>query len=164
MEVVNLIRAIRVLVSEGLVLPYGLLPGEATNNIISQATEDVWGATDWNPPYIETAIPVTADPKASPKPSFADLMAADLRGVLAEEQKTRRGVARVEATNRITAAYGVDDLIDEIWLRLRNESTPEQDAARDAILGKYRALKATIQASTLEEIHTLDVTADEHWI
>ena len=82
-----------------------------------------------------------------------------------EEARSQAGqVLREEAQRRITSAYGEASWEDEIALRLRSGSTPDQDNERERLRNVYHGLKTRIETISLTDLRAFDAGADLHWI
>ena len=64
-----------------------------------------------------------------------------------DEPEILRGMfvnaARAECRARITAIYNARNVEQELFKRLRGDSTEDQDGQRDAILNRYREIMAS---------------------
>ena len=142
--------AIALLVRAGLRLPYGAFPGTQPDAPPkSLLTSEAWDGYGWNPP--QHLAHATPDPDASRKPEWSYLLVlVDVVRRGRAEERTH-ALLRVEATRRISAVFGAETAQEEVWVRLAGGNTPERLALRDALLERYRYLRAG----------TLDLTADE---
>ena len=129
-------------------LPFDAMPGEPPDGDEIVFTEDTWNSHRWNPPGAVAYPPDTFDADASPKPTWAMLVAAVAPAELAQARE--RAIADLKALCRrkITAAYGATSLNDEMLLRLRNGETAAQNTERDRLRVLFQMQKTAINAAT----------------
>ena len=159
--------ALNALVENGLVLPHGIKPGSFPGSwdINVFANEQNWNDYDWNPPEFLPEDYPTADPNASPKPTWAELQTAASMAMPAfRKVDIIRELKRV-CRKRITDAYGQDNHHDEIELRLGGRHTEAQDTERERLRTRYSIIKAWIESTdrTLQELESLDLNDDDNW-
>ena len=70
--------------NEGLILPYGIMPGHKPGEGFSEFNKTGYGNYQWNPPQYFQHIEgyEVADPDASPKPTWDELLEANRRAAL----------------------------------------------------------------------------------
>lgn len=147
----------------GLKIPWGIYPGSYPGGQIREFTEQGWERYSWNPPssFSESGI----DEEASPKPTWNDLLFAELEEEieLLREQALRD--LRRECSDRITRAYGKDEWSDEIEMRLRGGHTQEQDVERDRLRDRYKVIREWLKGDTrtLKELENLALEDDYEW-
>ena len=160
------------LVRGGLILPHGVFPTSRPGGIVPAVCTSwvQWRKYEWNPPEF---LPVEesffqdysdSDINASPKPLWQEIRKAYEVAVprLLREDLTQQ--LRDECRRRITLAYEVDNTEDEIFLRLREGHTSEQNTERDRLLALYQTLKTRVGGNTLEELEAIDPTDDVIWV
>lgn len=148
----------------GIVVPYNVIPGDRVRPArIPDFTKTSWDAYQWNPPEFLSGEFPDPDPAASPKPSWSTVLKAARMGELIHLADRVAISLRDEAARRITAAYGETDFRGEMELRLRGGHTPAQDAARERLRARYKALTARVRTMSLTELEAFDPYADAHW-
>ena len=160
----NIDRAIQHLQeTANLLLPHGIYPGSYIGGHSGEFTETEWSAYGWNP---NPQFPGDGtDASASPKPTWAELVAADAASRLIDNRNSAIAAVSQDATRRITAAYGARDVDHEIRIRLRGSHTAAQDAERVRLHERHDRLQEWIADTnrTLAELESFDPTADGHW-
>ena len=158
-------RACRHMVSLGFRLPHGVMPGSYPGGVDPDFTQAEWLDYGWNPVPGMDHLPGTAgfDPEASAKFSWRQLVWADGQGELRERRRDLLNETREEARARITAAYAADDWDDEVRRRLAGRNTAEQDAERERLRTRFRALKWRYEAMSLDDLLAFDPADDAHW-
>ena len=149
-----------------LKLPHGVSPGEFRGGGAVTFTEETWNAYQWNPPGTLAYVADDSDNSADPKPTWAMLQAAVAPAELAQAQRGAVGELKTLCRRKITAAYGVPSLDDEVLLRLRDGETAEQNAERERLRTLYRARRAAINgAATPTAVESLlaAALADSFW-
>ena len=139
---------------------------------IESMDEAGWLAFAWNPPavlfaYLPDRFPSNdyshlefADPLASPKPTWAELVAAlDFAAIRAMRGYLPHRL-RAVCQRMITAVYLEPTLADETCLRLRVGAMLDQDAERDRLRAKYLVYKAFIATAGRAELEALDFEND----
>ena len=136
--------------NEGLKVPHGYMPNSNTEGTSYMFDEGLWNTYRWNPPQ---GIPDLAiDAEASPKPEWSTIT-----GVYEKAEKEVL-IAAIETaldkayTEAITDAYGAKDWLDEIFKRLRGDTTPEQDTRRDELRAEAKKEIAKLPTLTLEQL------------
>ena len=124
----------------------------------NQVLRKAWESEAWHWPYDRS------------KPSWLKMLAAERRALLRLRKADAMQALRREGRRRITAAYappgepGTFSFEDETAVRLRGENTPAQDADRERLRGRYRALKARIEATSTEaQLLAIDVRDHGLW-
>jgi len=107
----------------------------------------------------------TADPEASPKPTWAALVAAERAARLGALPVALIARANAQAKARIAAAYaGTPNRIEELTRRLNGRATAAQDAERARLVAVCHALERRIgEAGTIDALEAIDVTSDAVW-
>ena len=150
-----------------LVLPHNALPGSKPGGLVEGIGENEasWLAYTWNPPQFLRDLPggTVADTDASDKPTYAELVVASRRGQALDLRKHALNIAKDETQRRIIVAYGATSFDDEVMLRLRNESTTQQDIERDRLRAVYQALKVAINTADVHFVWMLDIHSDSLW-
>ena len=144
----------------GLVLPHNLQPGAYVAPVMTEAE---WNAYGWNP---NPQFPADGiDAAASPKPTWAELVAADAASRLIGTRQEAIALIDIEATRRITESYGARDFEHETRIRLRGAATDAQNAERLRLHNKHDELQAWVAdpARTFAELEAFDATDDSHW-
>ena len=153
--------------TEGLVLPYNVLPGSKPGGIVSGIAKDEanWVAYNWRSPHFLSHLTEFSedDTAASDKPTYASLMIASGQGELSDLRMRTLHLVKEETRRRVILAYGANSFDSEIMLRLRGDSTTLQDTERDRLRAIYSSLKATINSGTMSQIQTLDIRNDTTW-
>ena len=145
--------------ADGLIkLPHGLTPEWPMGTIV---TNDVWLATDWNPPT--GAAVRTADPNASLRPSYQRVQFYERRHRLEAKRRTIVGTLSAECHRRIYTQYGAADWREEVERRLNGETSPEQDIERERLRARYRALRDGFTALSDDALLAFDPAADDNW-
>ena len=153
----------------GLQLPHGFLPGSYPGGIDLDFDEARWTAYQWNPPAGLADDPefAVADPNASPKPTWAALVAANAVASLANLRADKLQQANDEATRRIALTYhaGADlNPLKEFQERLSGRDQTANDAERVRLVSVCHALEARIEAATTEaELTAIDPSDDTEW-
>lgn len=155
--------ALALLEEEGLRLPHGLPPGSYPGGCDQRFTAATWAEYAWETVGGRFPRISAADQAASAKPSWAVVTAAARRASLEGARSAAAERLRVECRSRITSAYGETSWHDEIEARLRGGSTPQQDAERDRLRGRYKALTKTLGAMTSAQLRAFDATDDTYW-
>ena len=118
----------------------------------NQVLRKAWESDAWHWPYDRA------------KPSWLKMLAAERRALLKHRKADRLQALRGEGQRRITAAYGAATFEEETALRLRGENAPQQDAERERLRGRYRALKARVEATSTEaQLLAIDVRDQALW-
>ena len=157
------------LVQEGLILPYGFPAGSFPGGTRRFNTVAEWNDYQFNPPgflfndprFSAFSIP---DPEAGSKPSWNDIVKAWKQSQPMNLRADKLAELNLEATTRITRAYGESNFDDEIKLRLGNRHTSKQDQERDRLKALHGTLRDSINISTLEELEALDIADDAIWV
>ena len=132
-----------------LVLPYGLTPGEAPGGAIPTFTAKIWGEYVWNPPGVPHYAGQPADPAASAKPTWAMIQAALAPAELEQAKTLAVNELRSFCQYKITTeAYGVSNIQEEIFLRLRNGHHATKDRERERLQMLCKTREAAIQSAT----------------
>ena len=149
---------------DGLVLPFGLMPGSYPGGIIREFEQWFWDIYEWNPPGAMGAFQ-PRDENASEKPTWQAILAACEKAKLQNRRLELCRHLRSQAGRRISSAYDAENYIEEIFLRLRDDHTDAQDTERERLRAKYRELKAWInhEDRTQSELDAYDVTDDSLW-
>ena len=156
-------RAIAHLVSEGLVLPYGLMPGSYPGGVNPNFDEERWPRFIYNPPPGLSYLPEYSafDSEASAKPSWQEVVEADAIAELAETRSQYLRQLDTMATARIATLYHPDAAQDrnkEWQVRLSGITLTTQDEQRVQIVEIYQGLKADIMAaSSLSELSIIPI-------
>ena len=147
--------------TQGLVLPYGLLPGSRPGGIDSIFDEERWAWYDWRalPAGIEGLE--LGDPSA--KPSWEEIVSAFEYSTQADLRRDLTVELKEKVRNRINIAYGETNDRDEVFLRLSNSHSTAQDDERIRLLAVYRTQKESVSTMTLDDLQTYDPLADEIW-
>ena len=167
MDIQNAIQHLQETV--GLILPYGVIPGSYLGGLNSDFDEARWNEYSWNPPDYLNDIPEfeLQDPAASEKPTWAELVEANGVAVLADLRSNKMYQVNFEATRRIAAIYHPDAARDrnkEWQVRLSGTDLTIQDAERIRLVTVCHNIETRISdASTEEELNTIDPTADSEW-
>lgn len=164
----NVQRAISQLMqSDGLLLPHDILPGSFPGGIDLDFDETRWLAYQWNPPEGLAEFYPAADPAASPKPTWTQLVEADAAGRLVELRAGKQRAVDKQERERICAAYGAASLEEEILYRLRKAGTPEivaQNAERNRLRARGNALRASVRAAAdIAALEAIDPAANANW-
>ena len=139
MNAAQIKRGLLFLTTNGWVrLAHGELP--QADAFVSEAA---WQSNVWNPRG------VGHDPNASRKPTWAEIEKAAGLAIQYDAVSVFRAAARAETQRRICDVYGVDNVTDEILMRLRGKGHIRQDARRDALRARYRALMNSAAPYTL---------------
>ena len=154
-------RAIQYMEStQGLVLPYGLLPGTYAGGIDSMFDEEMWAIYQWESPAGSEGL----EPgDMSSKPSWYDIVVATSR---AEQADLRRDITKelnAKANRSINIAYGTTNNTDEIFMRLSNEQDEANDEERIRLLEVCRSQKRAIAGMTTADLQNYDALADAIW-
>ena len=137
-------------------LPYGAWPGSEPGGLRDVwVDEPTWTAYGFNPPEYLPSFEI-ADPDASAKPTYADLIALSGPAQLAKTREDRLNTLRTECRRRITAAFGASDALDELFIREAGEATAEQHAERLRLLARHRALRSPLAAMTLAQLEAFE--------
>ena len=121
------VRALTWLVEyTGLVVPHGVIT-EAMQQ--AMAAFDQWDAFEW-----------PDDPDASPKPTWRRIKSATIYVRREINFEAFEFAARTHVSALINSVYGATSDQDELFKRLRGETSPAQDSLRDAYRAKYRWL------------------------
>ena len=166
--------AIDRLVAGGLRLPYGFLPGTHPGGRSYFEMQEQWEDYGWNPPQFiaqyagpegsPSAAYSDPDPNADPKPTWAQIEAAVPLAKMRDTATRLFVLLNDEESLRITRAYGVRTVTDEILLRLRNGASAAQDTERDRLHLRRIEIETDIQAAqTPDELDAIDVSADALW-
>ena len=162
-----------------LKLPYNMLPGSRPGNWVSSVM------TSWkrwkqyqreglyNPPgFLKHLRDFREfDTNADPCPTWNDLYTAakeamrlkGLNNFLRARTNTIERL-RIATRDRISLAYGKKNFEEEIFFKLRNEHTAEQDAERDRLRIKHGEIKVLINSTdSLESLELIDFTSDNVW-
>ena len=151
-------------------LPYDLDPGYSTSghrNVI--ASENDWAVYRWNPPHLVRHVDEYSqpDPNASPKPTWAELVAA---GTIVEFNYTRDDMLLTidsQATRRIAIiydSYAEFDRNKEWETRLSGQSVDIEDVERVRLTSIANNLKSQINAAaTLADLQAIDIESDSVW-
>ena len=119
----------------------------------NQVLRKAWDSDVWHWPYDR------------PKPTWLQMLAAERRALLKRLRADLVQDLRRVAQRRITAAYGTTSFEDELALRLRGEQTAEQDAARERLRARYRAIRDRIHAAKTEgHLLGIEIDNDDLWI
>lgn len=149
-----------------LVLPFGLTPGEEPGGAVPTFTEETWNDYRWNPPGAQAWDEGAFDQAASAKPTWAMLTAALPKAQLAQAKSGALAELHDVCRSKITGAYGVRNIEDEMLLRLRSGETTAQNAERDRLRALYKTQKIAISAATttaaVESLLTATL-ADSFW-
>ena len=147
--------------TQGLVLPYGLLPGTYPGGIYSMFDEETWALYDWG------ALPEGIDGldpgDMSAKPSWNDIVSAYEYSM--QDDLRRENIKKLNAKARrsINLAYAAKNDIDEIFLRLSNEHNEANDEERRRLLQVCRTQKRAIIGMALDDLMNYDALADVIW-
>ena len=146
-----------------IVFPHGFVPGSCVGGCSSEFTSATWAAYDWD--TVGGVFPdiTAADPAASPKPSWSQLLAARKAAEVKQLRAQHSKALKAECERRIMAAYGETTLNDEILLRLRNGHTAAQDVERDRLRARYRRLKLAMMRMTSVPLRAFKPELDSHW-
>ena len=156
----------------GLIMPYRIYPASLPNGEFAEAVCTSWArwkTYEWNPPEF---MPVNAellqqygdtDFDASDKPRWQEIRRAYEKFSIKSRLSIYPDAMRHECRSRITSIYGADDLDDEILMRLRGESTTDQDTERDRLRDKCKALVLSLNALSVEDLENYDVSDDNLW-
>lgn len=158
------------LVREGLVLPYGIMPGSHPEGVAT-AVQTSWA--NWkrrygfNPPDFMAHLEefATYDSAAGPKPTWATIRRAADRGRTTELRNAHLAAIVREGERRIVEAYGARNLDDEFKRRLSGRTTAAQDTERTRLVAKHDALETWLESTdrTLAELEAFDPADDAHW-
>lgn len=135
-----------------------LAPG-GTLPLVDRSPDEDWTEAEWD------ALPWDTS-RASDKPTFAEMQQVLDRDRIRAIRRRLCHELRTNCKERITAAYGEDNLDDEIMYRLRMDSSAlmVQDAERDRIRERYRQIKGWIEADgTLAQLEVFNPTETKHW-
>lgn len=152
--------------NQSLSLPYGFLPGmnHGGQNLID--TQAKWNAYTWNPPQYLSSFN-TADPNASAKPTWAELVSAHNAANLSDTRRQLVELANAEVTNRIAKNYHPQAHLDrnkEWETRLSGDDMTAKDAERTRLIAVCHTLEASINAATtVTALEAIDVTSDSVW-
>ena len=130
---------------DGLILPHGVCPHVESGSDVDEA---MWVSISWNPPTTQDGHILPIDEAASQKPDFSTVVS------VANKMKYKlvfgelKILLHQEATKEIIHAYGANNRDDEINMRLRGSTGPDQDAERDRLRSRYKAVKAEIETAT----------------
>ena len=143
-----------------LTLPYNSTPLFEDGALV---TERMWNAKQWNPPDQHGhAVDEKSDPYASRKPTWEDLVAAFQERQLGDDRAEALAFLQSEARRHISVAYGASSAMDEVWRRLRGETTPEMDAERERLRVRYRIVKAALEAAgSIAELEDLQARLED---
>ena len=158
--------SISALVESGIVvLPWGYWPGSYPGGTYPFATSEEWDSYDWNPPEFMQGpdFPSEPDQRASDKPTWDQIMAAGEAAIARQDRDRAFDDLREECRSRITLAYGEATSEDEVFLRLRNRQTLEQDAERERLLEVYAGLKDRLGNLSERGLKLFDPTNDRLW-
>ena len=150
--------------TENLILPHGYMPGSYKGGVVSEYNEFTWEIYDWD--NVNNAYgKLSKDKKASLKPSWIDLINADIRAETEELILTHIDILKREANGRINIAYNIKrgDNEKEIYLRLRNEHTSEQDIERARLHAVYKEQKLYVLSINLEVLQKYKPKSDKIW-
>ena len=147
---------------ELLSLPHGLTPGAKAGGHETAFTEESWFLYDWM--QVGGAFGVLeVDSRASNKPTWRELEEADEQAEIAELKGQLLTIVKQQVRKRINRAYGAESDSDEIYMRMRQEHTPEQDTERERLRQIYARQKELIETSTLPELREYDCASDLVW-
>ena len=162
--------AIAKLIEEGLRLPFGVFPGSFPGGLRHFATQAEWEFYLWNPPEYLVGQPGfesfgAADPEASAKPSWPELLDAAASAVPAVLRAALIEEVDVQARERIAINYvGAPDRTAALEYRADGLATAAQEAERLRLRGVALALKARLAGTfNLAELEAIDVTSDSVW-
>ena len=133
----------------------------------SSFNEEQWNAYQWNPPEIGSYT--EPDPDASPKPTWADLVAANDNALADERKFYMYQTLDRQATDRINVLYGVDvksqkRYREELIKRIVPDYPSAADTIRLEIIAKYHEFKTAIQqATSLATLDDMDITSNTAW-
>ena len=157
-------RRTRTFSVEGLRLPYGMPVGSTPGGMIRIVNQDQWEAYEWNPPQYMLPNLLLADPDASPKPTWAEIVEAAKLEERDELLASRQAALRSECKRRIWTGYGAESTEEEVFIRLSDEPVSAGHANRRTILDRYRDLRLWLDAAaTLQQIAEFNPLDDEHW-
>ena len=128
--------------NDGLVLPYGVIPELPPSRAIGKKT---WNDVDWNPPRRFPEPELGPDPAASPKPRW-NTVQARYEKIFKPSTEDRLQQLKQKYLTKIVRAYHADGPLDEIHMRLRGATLPEQDKERDRLRREYHRAKARLLA------------------
>ena len=138
-------------------LPHGVCPHITAGTIVN---EDAWERLLWNPPAGNPHL--VADPSASPKPTWLTISTAAASETVESLRHRCLASLSTETERAIQTSYGVTSWRKEIEMRLAGRHTPQQDAERDRIRTRYKALKADIGAATIvSELEAIQSRIDD---
>ena len=144
-----------------LQLPYRLFPGSYPGGIYPLITRVRWESYGWNPPgYMPDLTESQAN--VSGKPTWEMVVNAVEPGWLLRNKPTVVAAFKRECEQRINAGYGADNTDDEMFKRLRGDTSG--DAERERLRTRYHAVKAWVEAATTKTVlQDVDASADEWW-
>lgn len=139
-----------------IILPHGCIP----YGIQGEITEEIWREISWNPPAGYEHL-TKADPDGSNKPTYATVIA------IVEERKYAAvlliAALRIECHKRINAAYGAEGWDNEIELRLRGDTTADQDIERDRLRAVCKSKIVEVLTMTPTQRMVFDAEDDSIW-
>ena len=166
--------------NEGAIWPYNHRPGTRTGNRnpVFFTTEDAWNGYQYNPPQYRTDIYPDPDPDASPKPTWAEIVAAaraydtdrvrqNSHVLLTRETANRRQ----QAVGLIAGASSVDGAALSAMLKLAATGSEEDrerletiHACHDFLTHREAEIRHWLATATLEQMEATDnLTAEHLW-
>ena len=165
----------------GLTIPFNDAPGSYPGGHIREWTETTWNAYQWNPPqFLQTgthtvdgktvvtsstigANYVSADPNASPKPTWAELQAAFTVAAVSEFKTNTVNDFRSFTAHLISVkAYGAKDATHELQIKERLASDnrlTRMNEYKEFYRGRYHEIKHWLNELTEDSAGQTKITA-----
>ena len=151
----------------GIRLPYGLDPGSIPGGWNAPLTQEDWDDYQWNPPEYMTHEYPDADPDASDKPTWQQILDASIPAKQGRISNNLIFTANQEVTRRIALAYHplAGRARNKEWqVRLSGIDLTAQDAERVRLIAVCHAIEVRINAATTTtQLEAIDIASDSVW-